>query len=275
MPHVLNGKKLTVSKFYPFLKVSHLISGLVVEEKVAVKGESRSLLRTEEWRQFCSQMERNFQVKLRLNFRKDTCILGVVRNVKEVKKGVEEFLEENTVRKTQFICASRAMKRFLQEQRRDDIEKIKEDLKEFQVEIKQGASTNDFAIKGTNEGLKQASNKLQSLTSEQNIFATKFQIQQPGLREFTRGGKAAQLIRGVERDHECVVEMKSKFSKINDRKADPRPISVEEDDDSDDDAAYDHVTTDDQSALTVGNCQISWKAGDITREHVGIFSHSL
>ena len=256
-------------------RASDLVSGLVVEEKVSVEDESRSLLQTREWRQFCSQMEEACQVKMRSNDWGDTWILGVVGNVKEVKENVEGFVEENTVRETQFSCASKATRRFLQEQRSDAIKKIKEDLKEFQVEIKQGASANDFAMKGTNEGLKQARRKLQSLTSEQNVYTTEFKIQQPGLRKYAMNGKAAQLMRGVERDNECVVEMRHRFTKIDDREADPRPMSPEEDDDSDDDVGYAPVTTDGQSAFTFGNCRISWKPGDITRERVGIFSHFM
>ena len=270
--------QLDVSMCFPFMKIPKM----VVKEKFKVGDESLFLLKTQKWRELCTVIEDECQVHMRRNQWTDTWILGSAENVKKAMAKVEKFVDENTVRKEEFKC-DKSMRGFLVEQRKDEIKSIQQKLEQFQVKIEKCDREEDLVIAGTKKGLARAHKMLALLTTKLNVFKESFQIQQSGLRKFLTKGRGDQLVRSVERDQECVVDVKHNFKKETEESA----AAVESCNDEDQESGDDDVDSDDYVTiygttagnvavarpltLIVDNCKISWKTGDITKEQVRYF----
>ena len=261
---------------------AELVGKLVVEEKVQVEDESLFILKTQKWRELCTVIQDECQVRMRRNQWSDTWILGFAENVKQATAKIETFVDENTVRKEEFKC-HKSMRRFLIEQRKDEIKSIQQKLEQFQIKIEACDREEDLVIAGTKEGLARAHKMLALLTTKLNVFKESFQIKQPGLCKFLTKGRGDQLVRSVERDQECVVDVKHNFKKETEESAAAAESSDDEDQESDDDdvdsdddvtiygTTAGGVTVAGPSTLVVGSCKISWKTGDITKEQVRRF----
>ena len=220
--------------------------------KRKIPKETMQLLTREQISRLGKQIKGECQVRTHKDKNSgDRWILGSAENVRKAVEKVEIFVNENRVREREFKCLS-SMRRFLVEQGKDETKLIEQKLKQFRVKIKKSNREEDLVIEGTKEGLARAHKMLALLTNKLNDFKESFQIQQPGLRKFLTSGGGDQLVRSVERDQECVVDVKHKFKK----------------EEKDSGASDDEVTVAGSSTLVVGSCKISWKTGDITKEQV-------
>ena len=240
--------------------------------KRKIAKETVRLLTREQFKRLRKQIEDECQVRIHREQSGDRWILGSAENVRKAVEIVKRFVDENRVRKEKFKCLS-SMRRFLVEQRKDEIKSIEHKLKKFRVKIEECDREEDLVIAGTKEGLAQAHKMLAQLTNEPNVFKESFQIKQPGLRKFLTKGGGDQLVRSVERDEECVVEVEHNFTKGRQDSGETAELSYVFDQESNDDviiygATAGGVTVTGSSTLVVGSCKISWKTGDITTEQV-------
>ena len=262
-----------------------LVNKLMLEEKVQVDDKSKYLLRSAEWRTLCDEINTETAVRIHRNNWNDTYVAGFRDDVMEGMKKLNTFLENNCIRDERFVCSSQIVRRYLAELRQEDLRSIENQLKNFEVTINKGKGNEDFDISGNKEGLIRARRKLDALIK--NIASETFDVKQPGLRKFFESGKGDRLVKSVEKDHSCAIQVQKNFSQRQDdsqRQAaavdsvssgsDDDDSDVDDDDDDDDDDNDDDTNdtavsgSDVYTLVMTQGHKISCKPGNIEMEKV-------
>ena len=271
-------------------KAASLVSKLTLEEKVRVDGRSKHLMKTPEWRQLCDALNTEEVIHVYRNNWGDTFVAGFREEVMEAMKEMNTYLENNCIRTEQFTCPSKLVRRYLNDLRQEDLRSIETQLVDFEVKIQNGKGDDDFAISGNKEGLEIARKKLDALTV--GINSGTFDIKQPGLRKFFSSGKGDRLVKSVEKDHACAVQVQKSFDKKqHDKRTRDAEAAVESDatsgdddddhgkrergrDDDDDDGEEEEEailpTTGPSAFVTTNGQKISWRPGKIQTEKVSL-----
>ena len=237
-------------------KAADLVNKLTLEEKVPVYPSTNSLLKTPEWRQLCDLINKSPRVCIHRNNWNDTWVAGFRSDVTESMKALQEFLDENCKREEEFTCPSQVMKRYLTELRLHDIHSLEEKLRSFDVKVQEGKSAHTFTISGKREGLKHAKQILKTLID--GAVSSKFDVEQPGLKKYFTGDRGDRLVKSVEKEQQCVVEVKCNFRQERLDAA----AATGNDDDCD-------VADDGMSAwFSPHGHKVSWKPGNIATEKV-------
>ena len=254
-----------------------LVNKLMLEEKVQVDDNSKYLLTSAGWRTLCDEINTETAVRIHRNNWNDTYVAGFRDDVMEVMKALNKFLESNCIRDERFVCSSQIVRKYLAELRQEDLRSIENQLKDFEVKINEGKGNDDFDISGNKEGLIRTRRKLAALIKD--TASETFDVKQPGLRKFFESGRGDRLVKSVEKDHSCAIQVQKNFGQRQDdsqRQAaaedsvssgsDDHDSDVDDDDGDANDAA---VSGSDASTLvmTQGH-KISWKPGNIEMEKV-------
>ena len=274
-------------------KAASLVSKLTLEEKVRVDDRSKHLLKTPEWRELCDALNTEEVIYVYRNNWSDTFIAGFREEVMKALKEVNTYLENNCIRTERFTCPSKLVRRYLNELRQEDLRSIETQLVDFEVKIQNGKGEDDFAISGNKEGLESARKKLDALTV--GINSGTFDIKQPGLRKFFSSGKGDRLVKAVEKDHACAVQVQKSFDKKqhdmrtrgaeaavesdatsgdddDDHEKRERGSNDDDDDDDDDEEEEEEEailpTTGPSAFVTTNGQKISWRPGEIQTEKV-------
>ena len=252
---------------------ARLVNMMTVEEKVQVDEKSKHLLKSSEWLRLCEEMDPT-AVRVRRDNWNDTYVAGFRDDVAKVIKKLNTFLENNCIREERFVCTSDIMRRYLLEQRQEDLRTIENQLKDFVVSIKKGKDDDDFIISGNREGLKRVRKKIDALIDSTELKT--FEVKQPGLRKYFDSGKGDQLVKMVEKQQDCAIKVQKSLGRGG-KEEELRVESVFEasttSGDSEDDAEDDHATTTgtDSSTLVIAQRhKVSWKPGNIGAEKVGL-----
>ena len=250
-----------------------LVNMMTVEEKVQVDEKSKHLLKSSEWLRLCAEMDPT-AVRVRRDNWNDTYVAGFRDDVAEVIKKLNTFLENNCIREERFLCTSDIMRRYLLEQRQEDLRTIENQLKDSVVSIKKGNDNDDFIISGNREGLKGVRKKIDALINSTELKT--LEVKQPGLRKYFDSGKGDQLVKSVEKDQDCAIKVQKSLGRGG-RDEELRIESVFEasttSGDGEDDARDNHATTTgtDSSTLVIAQRhKVSWKPGNIGAEKVGL-----
>ena len=265
-------------------KAASIVSKLTLEEKVRVDDKSQYLLKTQEWRQLCEELNDDEAVRVHRNNWSDTYVSGFREDVTEAMKKLTAYLENNCIREERFSCPSKLIRRYLFELRQEDLRSIETQLADFEVKIQKGKGDDDFVISGNKEGLKRVKRKLEDLVGRTE--SEKFDVRQPGLRKYFASGKGERLVKSVEKDHTCAIHVQRSFGqKRDDVRTRDAEVTVESDVTSgDDDAAnegseHDSDEDDEEAAVsdadpsafvTKDGHKISWRPGNIETEQVSL-----
>ena len=275
-------------------KAASLVSKLTFEEKVCVDKRSQHVLKTPGWRQLCDALNTGELVHVYQTTWSDTLVGGFREDVMEAMKELNTFLEKNCIQKDQFTCPSKLVRRYISELRQEDLCSIETQLVDFEVKIQNGKSDDDFVISGNKEGLERARRKLDALVAD--INSTTFDVKQPGLQKFFSSGKGDRLVKSVEKDHACAVQVHTSFEKkrhdmrTRDAEAAVEHDATSGDDDnnhdgcergSDDDGDEEEEEEQEEGEaappkidpsffVTTNGQKISWRAGYIEAEKVSL-----
>ena len=269
------------------------VNKLVLEEKVKVDDKSKYLLKTPEWRQLCEETNDETDVRVHLNNWNDTYVAGFRDDVTEVMKKLNTFLETNRIREEQFICTSPIIRRYIAEHRQEDLRTIENELKDFEVKIKNGKGDDHFEISGSEEGLTRVRQKLAAVIKD--IVSQTFSVKQPGLRTYFDSGEGDRLVKSVEKDQSCLIQVQKYFGQreadlctqgaienfassgsAESASSESEESSSSESDADDEDDGFNGYRGDeatvgvaDGSALNMNQGQkISWRTGNIEKEKV-------
>ncbi|XP_020630978.1 poly [ADP-ribose] polymerase 14-like [Orbicella faveolata] len=260
---------------------ARLVNKLMLEEKVQVDDKSKYLLKSAEWRRLCDEINTETSVRIHRNNWNDTYVAGFRDDVIEVMKKLNTFLESNCIRNERFVCSSQIVRRYVAELCQEDLRSIENQLKDFEVKINKGKGDDDFDISGNKEGLIRARKKLGALIKD--TASETFDVKQPGLRKFFDSGKGDRLVKSVEKDHSCAIQVKNFGQRWDDSRSQAAAVdsasSGSDDDDSDvDDEGDDDAAVSDSDASTLVMTQghkISWKPGNIEMEKVDVLVSSV
>ena len=247
------------------------VNKLMLEEKVKVDDKSEYLLKTPEWRQLCEQINDETDVRVHRNNWNDTYVAGFRDDVTEVMKKLNTFLETNCncTRREQFICNSQIVRRYIAEHRQEDLRTIENQLKDFEVKISNGKGDDDFDISGNQEGLTRVRQKLDALIKDTD--SQTFQVKQPGLRTYFDSGEGDRLVKSVEKDQDCLIQVQKYFGLCTQAGAESFSSGSKESasSGSDADANEASVSVAAGSALNMTQGQkLSWRTGNIETEKV-------
>ena len=188
-----------------------LVSKLTLEEKVRVDQRSQDVLKTQEWCQMCDALNTRESVRVYRNNGSDTLVAGFREDVMKAREELEAYLENNYIQTERFACSSKLFIRYLNELRQEDLHSIETQLADFEVKIQKGKGDDDFVISGKKGGLERGRRKLDVLVA--GINSTKFDIKQPGLRKFFSSGNGDRLVKSVEKDHACAIQVQTRWDK--------------------------------------------------------------
>ena len=146
------------------------------------------------------------------------------------------------------------------------------------VKINKGEGNDDFDISGNNEGLIRTRRKLDALIKD--TTSETFDVRQPGLRKFFDSGKGDRLVKSVEKDHSCVIQVQKKFGqRWDDWGSLDSASSGSDDSDVDDDDDEDVIARSGSDVfslmMTRGHHKISWRPGNIETEKVSVEGNCL
>ena len=257
-----------------------LVNNLMLEEKVQVDDKSKYLMKSAQLSKLCEEINSDTAVRIHRNSSNDDIHLaGFRKDVIDTKKKLVTFLENNCIRDEQFPCSSQIVRRYLAEHRQEDLRSIENGLKDFEVKINKGKGDNDLDISGNKEGLNRVRRKLDALIKDTS--SETFEVRQPGLQKYFDSLQADHLVKSVENDHNCGIQVQKNFGqRRNDSRSQAAVASassrlsedddrdLENDNDDEDDAA---VSGSDASTLvmTQGH-KISWRTGNIETEKVSV-----
>ena len=256
-------------------KAASLVNNLTLEEKVRVDDKSQKLLKTEEWRQLCDELNRGDVIRVYRNNWSDTFVAGFREDVTEAMKKLNAYLENNCIQTERFTCPSKLVRRYLSEIRQDDLRSIETQLANFEVKIQNGRDDEEFVIYGNKEGLKRTRRMLDAFVLE--TVSMLFQVKQPGLRKYFTSGRGDHLVKSVQKDHACAIHVEKMFdtnlegmrSRGAEATVDSDAASGDDDDDDDEQEEEAVLHSADPTALvTTNGHKISWKTGYIQSENV-------
>ena len=193
-------------------KAERLVNRLTLKEKVQVDDKSESLLKTPEWRELCDEINPENAVRIQRNNWNDIFVAGFQDDVIEVMKKINTFLKDNCIREEQFICSSQIVRRYLSEFRQEELHSIENQLKDFEVKITNGKGDGDFDISGNRKSLTDVRKQLDALVAD--TVLKQFDVNQPGLRRYFDSGKGDRLVKLVEKDQHCAIQVQMNFGEI-------------------------------------------------------------
>lgn len=234
------------------------ISQIAALETIYLEESNVALTATPEWYELCESISAQTEVRINSNNLPDIEVTGLRDDVKFTVQQLQNFLDKNSVRKECYACRSRFIKEFLREFRRHDLQLIEEKLEKYDVKITDSDAGN-FSISARGDGLKQARELLAEIAD--CIVADRLTIKQPGLRKTFERVKGDSIVEKIGKDHKCLIEMKKKFHRTDERTAGSES-------DIDDDIMELSASTEDPSVLVYERYKISWKIGNIADEQV-------
>ena len=267
-------------------KAAHMIENMVLEQKIKVEKQSLPLLKSPGWKALSENVPKRFEVFIRRNEYGDTWVTGFKQDVCLAVEEFQTFLDANTVRRETFTT-DKLILRYLNNYRKHDLSSVESSLKQFSVKVTAGNDEGNLIISGTKEGLEKTRTHLHRLTT--SVVADVHEVKQSGVRRLFQKWNGESLVRSVEKEHSCIIQVEQKFDSDAHKKGlsspvrsiSPKALSSDEEEAtvSSPQTLYKNVSglsvktrSNEITITTAEKKTISWKVGDITKERVGIFT---
>ena len=213
-----SGARIVSTSAAQWEEAERLVNKLTLNEKVQVDDKTDCLIKTLEWRELCHEINTETAVRIHQSNWNDIFVAGFHDDVKEVIKKLTTFLEDNCVREEQFVCSSEIARRYLAEFRQEDLRSIEDNLKDFEVKIKKGKDDDDFVISGNRKSLTDVRRQLKALIDD--TVSKHFDVKQPGLRRYFESEKGDSLVKLVEKNQDCAIQVQYNFGQTLDENQD-------------------------------------------------------
>ena len=224
---------------------------------------------------------------------KDARVVGTsAAHADNAARLVKKLLESENIRQEHFICSSPIIRWYLSERRQEDLLSIEDQLKDFEVKIEKGKGQDDFDISGTKEGLTRVREKLDALIED--TASETFHVEQPGLWKFFESGKGDLLVKSVEKDQDCAIQVQENFGQRTDdsrsqaeggdcasSESNDNDINDEDDEEEEEEEEEEEKEEEDHAGsgstastlitlFTESQQKISWRTGYIEKEKVSV-----
>ena len=263
-------------------KAADLVRGLTSELKVKVEKESMEIVKTQDWVKLCEEIKLDFNVYVRQNEYHDTWVAGFKQDVARADNRIQSFLDDNSVQTETFCCPDNGVRRYILENRNEELENIKTALKQYYLDIKMGEDGEAFLIYGTEIGIGRARQMLHHLSG--SVTMNEHSVKQPGLSKFFTSGGGDRLLKSVEQEHRCTIERSPVAAARRTKEAfedgdeSSDSSSSEESDDEEGATAYPNrrysqssTSSPSSTSIRRGNVKISWMKGNIEAVKVSFY----
>lgn len=235
-----------------------LAETVLVTAQIPVKDRDNSLLLSDEWKQLYRDCEKRLKIRCQRRLM-EFHVIGLKKDVDEAVKEMRRFLNEKTAKEGEFRFDSPISQRFFRDFYTEEIKNLEESLSTYSVKIERDEN-GDLLFTGADEGVKKVSEKLNAL--QVDIKEKTVNVTLPGMRSFLEKDES-KLIRAVEKEHRCVIEIEETNSEGRDHE-----------DDSDEESTLssnEEYDEDDCTVTTSEGKKIIWKLGNIEEEEVFTF----
>lgn len=234
-------------------------SVLVSDCSLSVSCTDNKLMGSRKWDELCKKLVKRLTIRHK---RELTCIavFGFKQDVTEAVKKMRDFLNEKKATEGEFRLDSSIHRKFFNDYYKDELQTIEEELTDFAVKISPDESGNLIKFSGTEEGVKEVEERMYLL--KENIKTKCFPITTPGLQNFLAQDEGNQLIRSVEQEHHCVIEINEETE--NQAEEDDSDMDDPSSNSSDGEVELDE----DDTFFTPEGKKVIWRTGNIEEEQV-------
>lgn len=184
-------------------EAARLIDSITNESSVHIEDKTVEVVSNPKWKAFVGSLEEYYKVRISFQSAGQTLwISGIEPDASECYNKAKEYVERNTIY-TDLLTLNEGRLRFLFEICMESIKEIKDELKDSFVEVDKKAG--GLQISGTKEGIQRGKEKLKDLIAD--AYEEEIKIEKPGMKRFFQDGQGAKLIKVVETEHKCVVEV--------------------------------------------------------------------
>ena len=238
---------------------------LVSDRNLSVSRTDTELMASKKsWNDLCKKLEKRLTIRHK---RELTCIaiFGFKQDVAEAVKKMRDFLNKKKATEGEFRLDPSIHRKFFNDYYQEELQKIKEDLSHYGVNISLDASGHLIRFSGTEEGVKEVEERLYIL--QDDIKEKSFHIGTPGMRNFLAQDEGKRLIETVERENKCVIEIteETEDQAEDDESDSDEPLSIG--------SEGEEELDEDDTFFTSEGKKVIWRAGNIEEEQVCDQSH--
>ena len=186
-----------------------VIKDLTTITKLPIPSDVDYLFIDGKWTNFCQDLRHKLIISVSVNSaKKIVSVSGIKEQVDQGTNEIKEFLNAHAI-EHQFFPRPKGPRRYIFTHYRNELSEIQNKLEEpslvFQEDERDGVE--GILISGTSRSVEKAYQELHNLALR--IVTDKVSVQNPSVKHFLckNAGKGKDLLRDVETEHRCVIEM--------------------------------------------------------------------
>ena len=184
-------------------------------------------------------------------------------DVEEAVKKMRDFRNEKKATEGEFRLDSPINRKFFTDYYKEELQKIEEELAPCAVKISLDESGNRIKYSGTDDGVKDAEERLYILLDQ--IKEKSLPIQTPGMRNFLAQDAGKSFVDTVERENKCIIRIAEEIEE----EVEDKMEGSDGDELSNTSSRGEEELDDADTFLTNEGKKVIWKSGNIEEEQVG------
>ena len=189
-------------------KAAKLVKDLTKERSTHLEEDQAQLMKSTKWSNLRDKLQRSCLCKVEFDSATSTLwIGGCCDDVEDSANEIEKFLEENTI-VTKIIPLSTGQRKFLFKYWESKVKAVQRNHHFHSVSIKEMEDEEGgVIISGTVDGVQEGVSEFSDMV--RGILCRNIPIDKPGMRKYFIEGLGVSMLKIVENEHKCVVEIKS------------------------------------------------------------------
>ena len=189
-------------------QAAKLVKDLTKERSTHLDEDQAQLMKSTKWGSLRDKLQRSSLCKVEFDSTTSTLwIGGCCNDVEESANEIEKFLEENTI-VTEIIPLSTGQRKFLFKYWESKVKAVQRNNHFQSVSIKKTEDEEGgVIISGTVDGVQGGVREISDMV--RGILCRNIPIDRPGMRKYFIEAQGATVLKVVENEHKCIVEIKS------------------------------------------------------------------
>ena len=235
---------------------------LLDDRSLKVTQADNDLMLSPKWDELCKKLVKRLTIRHK---RELTCIavFGFKNDVEEAVKKMRDFRNEKKATEGEFRLDSPINRKFFTDYYKEELQKIEEELAPCAVKISLDESGNRIKYSGTDDGVKDAEERLYILLDQ--IKEKSLPIQTPGMRNFLAQDAGKSFVDTVERENKCIIRIAEEIEE----EVEDKMEGSDGDELSNTSSRGKEELDDADTFLTNEGKKVIWKGGNIEEEQVG------
>jgi len=127
---------------------AELIKKRTSEIKLKIDKDNRDVIKSQEWIALCEELETTYNVYIHRSKYMDTWVAGFDNDVHKAHDKMKEFLDQNSLSTEVFYCQDDGVRRYLLEQRNEELNNIGSELAQYSVQVTSFVARNYPSFQG-------------------------------------------------------------------------------------------------------------------------------